>query len=151
MRNALAYEPLPFKGKDDRIEFPSYRKKLLKVDYFLKAGKLIRSEEGMKEDWKDKESASKPVLSGIKTIYFEYLYKQEEGDTVFLPFWLEEPYQGIPKAIRVRVELANGIQFSKVISIPQGRLGQAESCGLTLSARPSGPGAPGSLPEGKAP
>jgi len=140
LRNALAYEPLPFKGTEDQIEFPSLtlshgknggEKKLLEIGYRFKEGKLIRSEESMKEDFKNKEPAAKPVLSGIKAIHFEYPYKQEVGDTIYLPFWLEEPYQGIPKAVKVRIELSSGVLFSKVVSIPQGRLGV--------------------LPEGKAP
>ncbi len=132
LRNALAYEPLPFKGMEDRLEFPGYtlshgkdggEKKLLEIGYLLKEGKLIRSEESMKKDFKNKEPASKPVLSGIKAIHFEYPYKQEVGDTIYLPFWIEEPYQGIPKAVKVRIELTSGVRFSKVVSIPQGRLG----------------------------
>lgn len=140
LRNALAYEPLPFKGTEDQMEFPSFtlshgksggEKKLIEIGYLLKKGKLIRSEESIKKELKDKEPAAKPVLSGIKAIHFEYPYKQEVGETIFLPFWLEEPYQGIPKAVKVRIELLSGVQYSKVVSIPQGRLGV--------------------LPEGKAP
>lgn len=145
LRNAVVYEPFPFNGKEDRLEFPAYTlsrgkdgggEKMLKIGYFFQNKKLIRSED----------QASKPVLSGVKDVRFEYPYEQGAEAMAFLPFWLDEPYQGIPKAVKVRIELANGVCFSKVISIPAGRLGilpegrpgQATSGGSTWSALPSG-------------
>lgn len=132
LRNALAYEPFPFRGIQDWLEFPSFtlshgkdggKKELLEIGYFLKDGKLTRSEESLKQNLKNEERASRPVLSGVKAVHFEYPYQPEAGAMVFLPFWLEKPYQGIPKAVKVRVELSSGVRFSKVISIPVGKSG----------------------------
>ncbi|OGW69580.1 MAG: hypothetical protein A2036_04315 [Omnitrophica bacterium GWA2_50_21] len=132
LRNTLVYPSLPFRGKEDWFEFPSYtlshgisggEKKLLKIKYFLKGDKLIRAEENMKENFRKKDSEERAVLSGIKSIHFEYPYAGHTKDSRFLPFWLDEPYQGIPKAVEIRVELVSGASLTKMISIPQGRIG----------------------------
>lgn len=122
LRNTVVYDPFPFKGKEDRLEFPAYtlsrgkdggEEKILTIGYFFQNEKLIRSQE----------QVSKPVLRGVKAVHFGYPYEQEAGPMTFLPFWLDEPYQGIPKAVKVSLELMNGVCFSKVISIPIGRPG----------------------------
>lgn len=132
LRNTLVYPSLPFRGKEDWFEFPSYtlshgksggEKKLIKIKYFLKQDKLIRTEENMKEDFRKKDSGERAVLSGIKSMRFEYPYTGPTKRARFFPFWLDAPYQGIPKAVVIRVQFVSGAGFTKMISIPQGRIG----------------------------
>lgn len=123
LRNALAYEPFPFKGKGDEIQFPSRTLSLQKITYRLEAGRIIRFESGLKESLKEAAPAAKAFLPGLKALNFEFPYRREDGETLFLPFWMEDPYPGIPKAVKVTIELSSGVRFSRVVSVPQGRLG----------------------------
>lgn len=123
LRSTMAYGPLPFEGKEDEIRFPGRAKTPVRIAYRFEAGRLLRSEADLKESWNRSRAVEKTFLPGLKAIHFEFPYRRGEGGTVFLPFWLEEPHQGIPQAVKVTLELKDGARFSKLISLPQGRLG----------------------------
>ena len=126
LRNILVLRDYKFMGKQDEMMFPILdgSDQILHVRYFLKEGDLLRSEEALPERFVKQPLKQNVLLKGIERIKFEYAYLDEEERLILKPIWMEEPYFGIPKAIRVEVKLKNSEKiFSRLVSIPQGRWG----------------------------
>jgi hypothetical protein len=131
----LPYSNRPFEGKETELEFPSLtlshkgegEKALLRVHYLLQDKTLLREEEPLKESLKNEPQRKRLLEHKVRKLLLEYAFTDEEGKGItFLPFWLEEPYQGIPKAIRVTLELdqeGSPVSLTKLIDLPQGNLG----------------------------
>ena len=92
--------------------------------YFVKDSCLFRSETALPEKFAKDCPAEKTLLKSIERIRFQYAYLDEE-ELVFKTVWAEEPYFGIPIALKMDIKLKNGERtFSKLVSIPQGRWGR---------------------------
>ena len=126
LRNALPLRDYKFKGKQDEMIFPSLDgpDQIIRVRYFVKEGNLVRSEEKLPEKFVKISLRQSVLLKGVERIKFEYAYLDEEERLVFEPAWGEEPYFGIPRAVRLEIKLKDvGNIFFRLISIPQGRWG----------------------------
>jgi hypothetical protein len=61
-------------------------------------------------------------------IEFQYAYLDEDERLVFKSNWPEEPYMGIPRAIKMNIKLKNKEAiFSRLVSLPQGLYRQVNS------------------------
>jgi len=131
LRSMVPYERFPFRGNDKELEFPGrevtgQRRILRKIRYGIRDHHPFREESPLKEPFKNQATVEKVFLLKAKSLRFEYPYRDASGRVRYLPFWLEEPYQGLPAAVRVTVEAGDGegaFRFVKLIDIPQGNMG----------------------------
>lgn len=126
LRNAVPLRDYPFMGKQDEVAFPVFTEAsgLSCVRYFVKKGDLIKQRRKLPEKFVKERAAEEALVKGVEKLRFEYAYLDGEERLSFKPVWLEEPYFGIPKAVKVEIKLKNnGKVFSRLISIPQGRWG----------------------------
>ena len=126
LRNALSLRDYKFVGKQDEMSFPILNQsdQILRIRYFLKEKDLLRSEEALPGRFVKETLRQDVLLKGVERVKFEYAYLDEEERLVLKPIWVEEPYFGIPKAVRMEIKLkSNPKIFSRLISIPQGRWG----------------------------
>lgn len=139
LRNMAALEKYPFQGGKEEIRFPAYLPgagegtgfRLVEVRYFLRAGRLIRSEEELGAKLNEGSSFEKTVLSNVEEALFEFPYEDEKGARTFEDFWVEEPYAGLPRAVRLTLK-TGGLELQKLVSVPHGAFGTAEGKGETL-------------------
>lgn len=120
LRNALPLSVLPFEGASDRFAFPTAGN-MKRVRYAAKDGALVRSEEGAAGQGVVSETL---LAQGIEAFTVEYAYRDGTGKTLFLSYWAEEPYAGLPRAVRVKV-MRNGNTKELFVSLPQGHFGKA--------------------------
>ena len=126
LRNTVSLRDYKFMGKQDEMTFAILNEsnQISLIHYFTKEGNLLRSEEKLPERFVKEPLRPSIYLKGIERIKFEYAYLDEEERLVLKPIWMEEPYFGIPKAVRMEVKLKNSPNvFSRLIPIPQGRWG----------------------------
>ena len=115
----------PFQGKQDEMVFATRTTGLFQVRYFLKRGNLTYTEKTLPETGSRSSPEEKILVKEVESIRFEYAYLDEEERLVFKPVWLEEPYFGIPRAVKIEVKLKEGGgNFSRLIAIPQGSWGR---------------------------
>lgn len=132
LQNSLYLREVIFTGKEEEMSFPvlvikeekgEKRSELRAIRYFVKNGTLIRSEQKLSNHLVSENPVERVLLKGMKSLKFQYAYLDEEEKLQFQPFWVEEPYFGIPKAVRVDVK-DDSVSFSKLIAIPQGKWGR---------------------------
>lgn len=122
LRNALALSAMPFEGASDRLAFP-VAGSMKRVRYEVKDGALVRLEE----DPVHAKPVSETLLAdGIESFAAEYAYLDKAGKTLFFPYWIENPYTGLPRAVRVRVA-RKGAMKELLVSLPQGHFGKVSS------------------------
>ena len=124
LRNAVTLRDYKFTGKQDEVSFPILgdSNKLYQVRYFWKEGNLIRTEKEIPEAFVSQGETERTVLKDIERLQFQYAYLDAEEKLVFQPFYIEEPYFGIPKAVKIEIKLRKSEKtFSRLIAIPQGR------------------------------
>lgn len=140
LRSSIVLRGHPFKGKRDELSFPALRTetdsfgrkiyRLSEIRYFIKNESLIRSEQPLSTKLVKEEPKEKIVLREMKAAKFLYSYLDAEEKIEFKDFWLEAPYYGIPRAVKIETETSNsGVLITKLIALPQGRWGhfQVES------------------------
>lgn len=133
LRNSVILRGEKYTGKETDISFPVLVSEIRDVEksftlqrlhYFLKNGTLVRNEQKLSNKLLSEPTLERAVLKKIKSLKFKYAYLDEEERLRFESFWMEKPYFGIPKAVRIDVQLEQSPQvFSKLISIPQGKWG----------------------------
>ena len=125
LRNTLPLRDYKFTGEQDELEFPAFQgSRLILVRYAVKDGELLRIEEALPRKFVQERPREKVLLDGVDRIDFQYAYLDEEERLVFKPVWLEDPYFGIPKAVRLDVKFkSRPTVFSRLVSLPQGRWG----------------------------
>jgi len=126
LRNMISIRNYRFIGKQDEMAFPisSGYSQLSIVRYFTEDGKLLRSEKKLPEALVKAPPAENIFLENVETVRFEYAYLDAEDRLLFKPIWMEEPYFGLPKAVRITAKPKNSQKvFSRLFSIPQGRWG----------------------------
>jgi hypothetical protein len=132
LRNTVSLREEKFIGSQDEITFPVLKSpyQLLRVHYVVKDGKLIRSEENLPEKFVKDNPGQKILINDIECIRFQYAYLDEEEQLVYQTFWTEEPYFGIPRAIKIDIKLLNREKtFTRLIPIPQGQWGHMAEAG----------------------
>ena len=110
-----------------RRETDQKRTELRTVRYWIKNHAVRRFEQELSNRLVKELAEERVVLPGIDDLRFEFAYLDTDENLFFKPFWLDEPYFGIPKGIEVHLTF-RGKKFSKLISIPQGRWGRMECC-----------------------
>jgi hypothetical protein len=124
-----------FVGKKNSIQFPvrliRYTEKgveegIFLVKYEKKGGSLIRVEKKLrKRSLKDKNKELKETLfQKLKTFQLEYLFANRSDELIWDKEWLNNPYVGLPRGVRLTIA---GDVFGKKervveILIPQGVL-----------------------------
>jgi len=130
LRNTVELKKYPFEGTNRRIRFPAFLsfvdeqgkdvQRLCWVEYEVRDKALVRKNKAMKPNFKEKEAEERILLQGFESFNFSFAFKDEDGRIVFYPFWEKDSYQGIPRAVKIETK---PLDFSKIISIPQGKLG----------------------------
>ena len=134
LRNTIILRNYSYHGKQDEMSFPVLvaekdlkglkHFRLLQIHYFVKNETLIRSEQELSADLVKERPKERPVLKNVKTAKFSYPYLDERDKIEFRNFWLEKPYFGIPRAVKIEVETnMNGVLIAKLMALPQGRWG----------------------------
>lgn len=135
LKSSVAVRNYPFVGKTEASEFVVRRAAgrpgetdvtpvLAAVRYSLKDGSLMRSERRIPKELTASDASAKAVLNGVQAVRFSYAYLDEEEKSAFESSWPEEPYYGIPKAVRVDIRLKKSDRtFSRIFLIPQGKWG----------------------------
>lgn len=132
LRNTVTLKDYPFKGKSGEIQFPALLKeeklkernetKPLLIRYSLKDHHLIRTQEEIASRLAKEKPKERILLKNLRSLEFRFSYEDPQEKRTFESFWLEEPYQGIPRGVRIRVE-RDKASLAKLVSIPQGRVG----------------------------
>lgn len=134
LRNSVSLRDTVYVGKKDEMSFPVAVKRLdkgksylelRKIRYFVKDGVLKRRDEELSTRLAKEKPNERVVLKSARELEFQYAYLDEKEKLLFRPFWLEEPYFGIPIAVKVEVKL-NGREYSKLVSVPHGRWGRVQ-------------------------
>lgn len=126
LRNSVALRGYRFLGKRGEMSFPvlGISSEVCRIRYFMKEGRLYRSQEKLPEKFIKDRPLESMLLKGIEGVEFEYAYLNGEEALFFKPVWTEEPYFGIPKAVLIRIRLKEGrTVHSRLVAIPQGRWG----------------------------
>ncbi len=134
LRRSIALPGLPFKGSRDAIEFPAAveeknnrqdeETRMYLIRYFKKGDALFRSQQAIGDpDTKPEERAVLAPLTGVE---FFFAYQSSEEKAEFRNFWLEEPYEGLPRYVKIHVErevFGEKTSLDKWVSIPHGQWG----------------------------
>jgi len=141
LHNAVNYEPyLESAWQSGQIVFPARvgvfgqeeaDSQLVKLNYFLDEGRLIRRAAGLAEGF-DQEKAEKEVLlEGVKELNFEYAYQSLTfgSEYQWLNNWTKpQDKPNLPKGVKIKIKLDSGDLgtakiFTKTVFIPLGELG----------------------------
>ena len=100
-----------FVGKKDSILFPArlrhytakgVEENIYVVRYDFKSDSLIRTERKLKsKSLKEKEELKETLFEKLKTCRFEYLYLDSSEKFEWTNEWLNNPYVGLPRAVRL--------------------------------------------------
>ncbi len=126
LRNMISLRDHRFSGKQDEMEFPvlGESSRLFYVRYFVKDGNLLRAEGDLPPKFVKEPPRESSLLKNTEWVRFEYAYLDEAEKLLFKPIWMEEPYFGLPRAVKITAKSkTSGKIFSRLISIPQGRWG----------------------------
>ena len=121
-------------GKKNSLRFPvllqhygtkGVEENVYLVGYEIKGRSLIRTERRLKpKSFRDKKETNEVLFKKLKDCQFEYLYLDRSEKLVWDNDWLNNPYVGLPRG--VRITLAGNIfgKENKVfeILIPHGVL-----------------------------
>jgi len=133
LRNTAKLRDYPFRGKNAEIAFPVFsRGKFFLIRYVLKKDELIRYEEEITQKLKKGPSGERALLRNLKSFEFKFPFEDADLNRSLEPFWLDEPYMGIPRGVKVEISLnqpglLGGLSFIKTVSIPQGKFGHAQN------------------------
>lgn len=132
LRNAVSLLDYPFHGKKDEIKFPGLLPEeskegkvttsLYLIHYYLKNKKLMRSQEKLTAKLVSEERKEKILIKELSSFEFQFPYQDDDSKEVFEPFWLDEPYFGVPRSTKIKITTPE-LQLEKLISIPQGKAG----------------------------
>jgi hypothetical protein len=136
LRNSTNLKEYPFKGKANEIQFPVWspnapqeQSPILLVRYFVKENSVIRGERVLDASLSNPKERQHIALKNMKSIHFFFPYEDGDGNRKNEDFWLEDPYMGIPRVLKIEV-LKDSVDktalFEKNVSIPQGRMGHIQ-------------------------
>lgn len=128
LRNMTHLPGEPFRGQAREIQFPAVltemdgkvsRERLVIIRYYFREGELIREEMEKVPGLLKPRPRRKVMVSGLETAEFRFSYTDEQGDKVFEPLWIEDPYPGMPRAVQLKI-IRGDFSAIKLVSIPQG-------------------------------
>ncbi len=132
LRNSVPLVDHPFVGKKDELKFPSLLPEeskegkktasLYLIHYSVKEKALLRSQVKLSSRLTDEKAKEKILIKEFNSLEFHYPYQDEESNEVSQSFWLDEPYFGIPRSIKLKIATAS-VELEKMVSVPQGRIG----------------------------
>jgi prepilin-type N-terminal cleavage/methylation domain-containing protein len=122
-----------FQGKKYFLTFPAHivhysgegvEEGLYLIRYEKEGNSLIRTEQKMREKSIGKEKKRETLFEHLETFHFEYLTLGPADEFLWQKEWLNQPYIGLPRAVRLTI---SGDVFGKEIRtieilIPQGVL-----------------------------
>lgn len=140
LRASVRLSDYPFEGKQDTIAFPAvlpagadeggHGKALFLVKYRMEKDCLTREAAVLPEKAGDPPKKER-LICGIRAMKFLFPYRGERMEALMQPFWLEDPYIGLPKAVALDILWKGGSPpepgMYKMISIPQGVMGTLAS------------------------
>ncbi|MBI3317262.1 MAG: hypothetical protein HYZ85_04590 [Candidatus Omnitrophica bacterium] len=122
LRNMVRLREHPFKGKHSGIEFPIRKgDTLFTVEYKMEGNKLYRKERKITQGLKQEKAKEQILFKEGPAAEFFFPYENDDGMREFENDWLDDPYQGLPRAVQIKIG-----EFEKVVSIPQGRIGHGD-------------------------
>lgn len=139
LAQSFPYLKNSFQGKANSVSFPAKLarygpkgalKELYLVTYRAEGGTLVRSEEKLRKDKLREETAvTETIFERLTDLRFEYLVLDGDEKLKWREEWLNQPYVGLPRALRLTVAGASFGEESKTyeILIPHGVLLQAGS------------------------
>ena len=126
LRNAAVLKKHPFRGKKEKIEFPSSDESVnvRSIVYEKKGDRLIRTQTPLPGPFRKGPVNEEIMISSLESFKIEFAYLDSDEHLVYKPEWPEEPYFGLPKAIKISFKKKDSQRwYSKLISIPQGKWG----------------------------
>lgn len=100
-----------FIGKGNSLQFPAVIQHFTPkgveegfyiVKYQVKGRTLVRSETKLrKKTFKEKSSKQEVLFQKVKECRFEYLYLSRSGQLTWGSEWLNNPYVGLPRGVRI--------------------------------------------------
>lgn len=128
LRNSFEFAGLSFSGKEDNIEFPTLVDSLVLgndslgqviYSYDYAGGVVRRRERDFSQIYNNEKGTITEPLKNVKSLEFKYYrYDQEEKEYIWEDEW---PRETVPLAVRIRLELNEGVQdvkFTKTVFIP---------------------------------
>lgn len=141
LRNMVYLRDHPFEGNAAEISFAAQQPerdllgntefKLVSIRYVKQGDKLVRFEEEISEKLKKDDRRRKTLLSGLNSFKFSFPYREPEGKLHFEEFWLDEPYEGLPRAVRTELS-TGGFNAEKTVAVPHGVFGRGSAEDLIL-------------------
>ena len=123
LRNSVVLKDYPFRGKEEEIQFPArFKNDLFLIRYSRKGHSLIRSEETLGPKLAKAKPEERVLIQNLRAFKFYFPHHNEEENSFFESVWLEEPYYGIPRAVKIEIGTEE-IGLEKMVSIPQGKWG----------------------------
>lgn len=131
LRNMLDLKDYPFSGNEAEMTFPSVVSvhgkegeeniSIKEVRYYVEDRHLIREETGLVSGGTQRRN----LLKRGEDISFSFPYRADEEEIIFQKYWLEDPYLGLPRAVRIHFEGGRGDTQDEgfVVSVPQGVMG----------------------------
>ncbi|MBI4357926.1 MAG: prepilin-type N-terminal cleavage/methylation domain-containing protein [Candidatus Omnitrophica bacterium] len=137
LRNAIPYFHPDFQhhfvGKERSVVFPArlhqysahgVQEDLYLVRYEVVGDQLVRTERKLREKFKDRTEQKETVFKRLENCRFEFLYVNSSDELQWKKEWLNVPYVGLPRGIRLSLRGSVFGAEGKVaeILLPQGVL-----------------------------
>lgn len=137
LAQSFPYLKSSFRGKEDSIAFPTELRRasekdflpaLYAVEYRAERGTLVRSERKLRKDkLREEPPVQETIFEGLSVCRFEYLMLEGNRELKWQKNWLNQPYVGLPRAVRLTIggDPYGGETKTYEILIPHGILLQA--------------------------
>ncbi len=134
LTQSFPYLKSSFHGREDSIVFPTELKRasdkgfltgLYAVEYRVEGGTLVRSERKLRKDkLREEPAVRETIFEGLSVCRFEYLMLEGGRELEWRKDWLNQPYVGLPRAVRLTIGGASSGDETKTyeILIPHGVL-----------------------------
>ncbi len=131
LRNAVPFSAHPFQGNPNSIRFPAkltrYTAKgseegLFLVEYEIKNGVLTRKESRLKKESLKEQTGAPEVLFESVNVRFDFLQAPGGGSPAWGGEWMNKPYTGLPRGVRVELQgkVSGAAKSVHQILIPHG-------------------------------
>ena len=110
LKNMIPYLNEPFVGGGNSIVFPArltryspngIEEEMVVIEYEYVGRSLIRKERKMKRKLSESKETRETLFEKVDTCRFEFLYADEVEGIHWASEWVNEPYVGLPRGVRV--------------------------------------------------
>ena len=126
LKNIIFFDSIEFEAQGGSVTFPSLSgDDIIKISYNLDGDKgvLIKATAGRKDGFDLEAGVTEELISTVKAISFSFPYEGLE-EYECRSEWDSE--LGIPRGIKIKVDLEDGKGIMKTVFIPMGVLGANE-------------------------